>query len=57
MILPFAQRAGVFAGLALLSLTSVTALHGIPSVAAQQFSARTELVEVYATVTDDGAGS
>ncbi|AMY11000.1 VWFA-related Acidobacterial domain protein [Luteitalea pratensis] len=52
MILPFAQRAGVLAGLALLAFTSVNARHGIPSVAAQQFTARAELVEVYATVTD-----
>lgn len=53
MILPFAPSAGVFAGLALLALATVTAGHGPRSATAQQFAARTDLVEVYATVTDD----
>ena len=52
MILRFAQRAGVLAGAALLSLTTVTTPHGIDS-SAQQFAARTDLVEVYATVIDE----
>ena len=52
MILPFAQRAGVLAGLVLLSLTGMTVRHVTGSAAPQQFAARTELVEVYATVTD-----
>ncbi|BCS33918.1 hypothetical protein TBR22_A31460 [Luteitalea sp. TBR-22] len=48
MILPFAQRA--FRPIALISLlASVTVLTG----SARQFSARTDLVEVYATVTDE----
>ena len=53
MILPFAQRAGVLAGLALLSLTGMGAPHATRPAGLQQFAARTELVEVYATVTDD----
>jgi Ca-activated chloride channel family protein len=53
VILPFAQRAGVLAGLALLWLTGTLPSYIARPAAAQQFAARADLVEVYATVTDD----